>query len=242
MLGVNDLVIGALPRDRQGEAMQTPRGWTNAGLKARPVGRWTFEVTAGDDAADTFNLLADGVSILLAPVAWTTSHSATATAIATAVNANSMASGFYATVSSATVTIRQRSSGLVAMTKAVVNDAEGTLTAAFASSNTWTEIISGATFDGDEYYQLVFDGSLVRDVPAGVDLSNAVAAAAWMRVTGQAFQLWSGKGVQTAGNVILSGDPTAADTWTEKLPWVSGLPLTVKLAADAPLIYRVLYL
>lgn len=212
--------------------VQTHRGWTNAGLRRRPHGRWTFQVIAGDDAADTFDLTAGGVSILAAPVAWTTNHNTTATAIATAVNANTATSGYYATVSTDTVTIRQRSAGAVVMAKVVVGDADGTLTAAFASSSTYTEVLSGTAFDGDEYYQLTWSGALVVDASNGVDLTNARAAHVDLYGDDQAFQIWSGKGVQTASNVILAGHPVAADTWELALPIIGGVPFTIKFAAD----------
>lgn len=240
-LAANYPATGAIPRDVQGTPMQTHRGFATSGLRYRPIGRWEFEVTAGATGTDTFNLTANGVSLAAAPVAWVTSNGATATAIATAINANSANTGFYATVSGSTVTIRQRVSGAVTMAKVVVGDADGTLTAAFASSDSWTEVLSGATLDGDEYYQLSWSGSLVVDVTAGVDLSGAMVESIRLMVVGQAFQLWSGKGVQTAANVVLTGHPVTADTWTNKLPWLAGLPLIIKLAADAPLLYEVLY-
>lgn len=241
-LAANYPLAGALPRDVLGTPVQTTRGWTNSGLRSRPIGRWTFLVTAGAAGTDTFSFTANGVAIVSAPVAWTTSNAATATAIATAINAYSATSGFYATVSSETVTIRQRSSGAVTMAKVVAGDADGTLTAAFASSDTWTELLSGATFDGDEYYELSWSGALVVDVTRGVDLSDAIAESVRLYCDGQAFLLWSGKGVQTAGNVILSGHPVASATWTNRLPWLSGLPLTIKVAADAPLLYEVMHI
>lgn len=219
--------------------LNTCRGWTNFGLRSRPIGRWTFQVTGGNDAADTFDFTVAGVSILAAPVAWNTSHNQTATDIATAINANAAASGFYATVSTDTVTIRQRKSGAKTITKVVVSDATGTLTAAFASSDTWTERLSGVTLDGDEYYELGWSGALVVDSAQSTDLTNARIVDIQLKVTGQAFELWSGEGVATSANVILAGDPTAADTWTLVLPWMdAAFPLTIKLAADAVLAYH----
>lgn len=234
--------VGHLPLDVRDTSAQTHHGWTDAGLRSRPIGRWTFQVTGGNDGADTFDFTVGGTSILLAPVAWTTSHNTTATAIATAINANSAASGFYATVSTDTVTIRQRRSGAKTIVKVVVGDAAGTLTAAFASSDTWTEVQCGAAFDGDEYYELSWSGALVVDTPGGVNLTGAVAESLDLYGSDQAFQLWSGKGVQTSSNVILSGYSVAADTWERSLPWLGALPLTVKFAADVAVIkYRVRY-
>lgn len=225
-------------------ALPTHRGWTNAGLRRRAIGRWTYEVTGGtEDPANTHDLTVGGSSILGSAVQQAASNNATATAIATAVNANTATTGFYATVSSATVTIRQRRSGAKTLVKVVTGDATGTLTAAFASTDTWTEHASGATFDGDEYYELSWSGAVVVDTPGGVDLTNARLCHIRFKVTGQAFQLWSGMGVQTSSNTILTGNETAADTWTNSLPWVdASTPLTVKLAADAALLYEALYI
>lgn len=213
--------------------VQTHRGWTNAGLRRRPHGRWTFQATAGTaDPANTFDFTVGGVSILTAPVESAGAVNTDATAIATAVNANSAVSGYYATVSTNTVTIRQRSTGAVTITKVVTGDAAGTLTAAFASSSTYTEVLSGTAFDGDEYYQLTWSGALVVDASNSVDLTNARATHVDLYGDDQAFQLWSGKGVQTSSNVILVGHPVAADTWENNLPFIGGGPMTIKFAAD----------
>lgn len=221
-------------------ALQTYRGWTNFGLRSRPIGRWTFQITGGSaGAGNTYDITVGGVSIISAPVASTGVPNTDAATFATAVNASAATSGFYATVSTDTVTIRQRKSGAKTLVKVVAGDATATLAAAFASSDTWTERLSGVTFDGDEYYELGFAGNLVIDAAQGTDLTNARVLSVRFKVTGQAFQLWSGEGVATAANVILAGDPTAADTWTEDLPWIdAALPLTIKVAADAVLSYH----
>ena len=224
-------------------AVPTHRGWTNAGLRSRPHGRWTFQVTGGNGAEDTFDFTVGGVSILAAPVAWTADHATTAAAIATAINANSADSGYYATVSTDTVTIRQRSTGAVTITKVVVNDAAGTLTAAFASSSSYTEIANGAAFDGDEYYQLTWSGALVIDASNGVDLTNARGTHLDLYGDDQAFQLWCGKGVQTSANAIIAGFPVDADTWELDLPIIGAGPTTIKFAADVTAFkFRVYYI
>lgn len=246
-LGYDD-TLGALVQDKFGNRGQLYRGWTNFGLRSRPIGRWTYQVTAGTEGApNTHNLTVGGVSICGGVVTQAASNNATATAIATAINTNAYAAvasggGYYATVSTDTVTIRQRKSGAITLAKAVAGDAAGTLTAAFASSDTWTEVFSGATFDGAEYYELSWSAALVVDLNQGTDLTNAMPVSIRLKATGQAFELWSGEGPTTASNVILAGDPTAADTWTEDLPWLNGaLPLTIKLAADAVLAHHVKY-
>lgn len=227
------------------EKLQTHRGWTNAGLRRRPHGRWTFELTAGsNDPANTYDITVGGTSILLAPVQATGVLNTDAASLATAINANSAASGYYATVSAATVTIRQRGTGAVTLVKVVTGDATATLTAAFASSDTYTEVLSGTAFDGNEYYQLTWSGALVVDAPGGVDLTGARICHIDLYGDDQAFELWSGKGVQTSANVILAGHPVDADTWENNLPWVdSALPMTIKFAADVTTFkYRAKYI
>lgn len=226
--------------------LQTHRDWTNFGLRSRPIGRWTYQVTGGtEDPANTHDITvgSGGTSLVGTPVATGASASATATAIATAINALTATTGYYATVSTDTVTIRQRKSGAITLVKVVAGDATATLSAAFASSDTWTEHLSGATFDGNEYYELSWSGALVVDAAQGTNLTNARLTHIRFKATGQAFELWSGEGVITSANVILAGDPTAADTWTEDLPWMDGaVPKTIKVAADAVLAYHAKYI
>lgn len=243
-LGIDDK-LGTLPQDEFGTRKQLNRGWTNAGLRSRPIGRWTLQLTAGtNDPANTYDITVGGTSILTAPVQATGVPNTDAASFATAVNANSDASGFYATVSTDTVTLRQRRSGAVTIAKVVAGDATATLTAAFASSDTWTEVLSGTAFDGDEYYELGWSGALVVDTANGLDLTNAIITHLDIYGDDQAFQLWSGKGVQTSSNAILAGHPVAAATWEENLPWLNAsLPLTIKFAADVTTIkYRAKYL
>lgn len=236
--------IGCQPHDLFSRPIPTHRGWTNFGLRSRPIGRWTFQITGGTaGAANTYDITVAGVSLTGTPVVCTATPNTDAASFATAVNARTATTGVYATVNTDTVTLRQRKSGALTFTKVVTGDATATLTAAFASSDTWTEALSGATFDGNEYYELSWLGSLVVDAAQGTDLTNAMPVSVRLKVTGQAFELWSGEGVITASNVILAGDPTAADTWTEDLPWLNGtLPLTIKIAADAVLAYHVKYI
>lgn len=213
------LLAGLLP---------TPRGWTGYGLRKRVLARWTYQVTAGTAGLpNTHNFTVGGVSICGGAVTQAASNNATATNIATAFNAQS--NNYIATVSTDTVTIRQRkTAGAVTITKVVAGDAAGTLTAVTASTDTYTEHTSGATMDGDEYYELTWSGALCTEV----DLTNARLVDVRLYVSGQAFQLWAG-GLRAASNVILAGDPTAAATWTERLPWLDGaFPWIIKLAAD----------
>ena len=224
--------------------LDTHRGWTNFGLRKRVIGRYTFQVTGGSaDAANTSDITVNGVSLCGTAVVCTAVVNTDAASICTAVNARTATTGWYATVSAATVTIRQRKSGAVTVAKVVTGDATATLATGVAATDTWTEHLSGVSMDGDEYYEFSWLGSLVADAAQGTDLTNATQVSIRIKVTGQAFELWSGEGVITSSNVILAGDPTAADTWTEDLPWLNGtLPLTIKVAADAVLSYHVKYI
>jgi hypothetical protein len=225
------------------EGIQAYRARVSTGLRIRGIGRWTFQVTAGtaDPGVNTLALTADGVNITGGAVDWITSHAATAEDICDAINANSATTGFFATVSTDTVTIRQKRSGAVVMAKVEAGDAEGTLSAAFASTNTWTEVVSGATVDGDEYYELGFSGALVKI--NGVSTDNLRAIDLDLYCDGQAFTLWTE--IRTASNAIVQGLPMATATWLHATYggyWPildSRIPLIIKLAADEELLYHV---
>ena len=190
---------------------------------------------------NTLALTADGVNITGGAVDWITSHNATAEDIADAVNANSATTGFFATVATDTVTIRQKRSGAVVMAKVEAGDAAGTLSAAFASTDTWTEHVSGATFDGDEYYELSWSGALmkIKDVVT----AEAQAVDINLYCDGQAFTFWTE--IRTAANVIVQGLAVATATWlhaTHGGYWPlldPDIPFIIKLAADEELLYNV---
>lgn len=225
------------------EGVPAYRARVNVGLRYRGIGRWTFQVTDGtaDPGVNTIALTANGVNITGGNVDWITSNSATAEDIADAINANSAETGFYATVATDTVTIRQSRSGAVTMAKVVAGDADGTLTAAFASTDTWTEHVSGATFDGDEYYELSWSGALLN-IP-GVDTDNARRIDLDLYCDGQALAFWTE--IRTASNDIVQGLPLASATWLHATyggywPILDpDIPFIVKLAADEELLYSV---
>lgn len=237
--------IGQLPSSPKpssySELVGTYRARVTTGLRYRAIGRWTFQVTGGDNAADTFNITVAGSSITGGAVAWNTSHNQTATDIATAINANSATTGFLATVSTDTVTIYQKKSGAKTLVKAVVGDATATLTAAFASTDTWTEFVSGATFDGNEYYELSWSGALMK--VADVTTDNARAVDLDFYCDGQAVTFWTE--IRTASNAIVQGLPLATATWLHSTyggPWPffdRNIPFIIKVAADEELLYSV---
>jgi hypothetical protein len=222
------------------------RARVNFGLRTRPLGTITYQVTGGDDATDTFDVLAGSTSLLAAPVEWTTSHAATAEDIADAINANYANHNYLATVSSDTVTIMQRKSG-AAPTFSVteVNDAAGTLANSGDMSNdtdTWTEFVSGATFDGNLYYEISWAGSLLAIEDVNTDNARAVDLDCYCG--GQAVTFWVG-GLRTASNAIVQGIPLATATWYhatfgDYLPIMdTSFPVIIKVASDEELLYSV---
>lgn len=249
-MGADSSPLGQLPSTERyssaREAIQAYRARVNFGLRTRPLGTITYQVTGGDDATDTFNVFAGTTSITGGAVAWTTSHAATATAIATAINAAYASHNYLATVSSDTVTIMQRKSGAApTFSVTVVNDAAGTLANSGNMSNdtdTWTEFVSGATFDGDLYYELSWSGALlaIEDVTT----TNLRAVDLTCYCDGQAVTFWVG-GLQTASNAIVQGIPLATATWYHAthggyLPMLdTSLPIIVKVASDEELLYSV---
>lgn len=137
------------------QAVNAERGWLNAGLTYKVHEKATYQVTAGAAGTDTFTPKIAGTAIVSGAVAWTSSHNATATAIATAINANratNFTNGFYvlATVSTDTVTIhylqwKDVSADVGSFTMTVANNADGTLVDFTGYSATPVEIQPGIT-------------------------------------------------------------------------------------------------
>lgn len=219
--------------------IQSNRAWVNMGFRTRPLGTITIQVTGGDDVTDTYVVKDAGVAIMAA-VGWAVSHNATAAAIAVAINAfrdaNPTVSNWVATAAADTITLRQVRSGVAGtITVTVVGDAVATPANSGNVSNdtdTWTEFVSGATFDGDLYYELGWSGALA--ILPGQDLTNARISHAKFYCDGQAFQLWSGGlRANAAATALVQGIPVASVTWTEWLPWLDAdVSLIIKVASD----------
>jgi len=236
--------------------LPTHRGWANTGLRTRPLGTITIQVTGGDDAADTFVVNDAGVAICAA-VPWTTSHNATAALIAVAINtfraANPTVSNWVATAATDTVTMRQLRGGAAGtITVTVVGDAAATPANSGNVSNdtnSWTEFVSGATFDGDLYYELGWSGALAAAYGDNADLTNARVIDITLMCDGQAVQLWSG-GIRanTGATALVQGIPLATTVWAHEklggyLPWLdAALPLAIKVASDEEVLYLVRYI
>lgn len=112
-----------------------------------------FTVTSptGGVGPDTFDPQVDGVSIVATPTNWVTSNNATATAIAAAINSYTSTSGYYATVSADTVTVR-RSSHLApgVLTCATTQTAAATVVD-FSTGSDWTHLPSGSSLAAGHY-------------------------------------------------------------------------------------------
>jgi hypothetical protein len=224
--------------------VQTYKARVTFGLRSRPLGSGTIEVTAGtDDTPNTIQATVNGVAIS-AVVEWVTSHAATAAALATSINANYASHNYVATVSSAVVTVMQRKSGAItgALAATVGGDVTATVVDFSGDTDTWTEFVSGATFDGALYYELSWSGALLT--VAGFDASTARSLNVDLYCDGQALAFWVG-GLRTAANVIVQGLPLATATWLHTTyggywPLVgSDYPFIVKVASDEELLYSV---
>lgn len=234
------------------DPVQAFRGMTQHGLQSRPLATGTIQVTGGEAGTDTFLPTIGGVAIVERAVEWTTSHAATATEIASNINAwrdANAANGIYviATVSGDTVTVMQYKSGAIGTLDCTVDgDATTTDTDFSGDTNTWSEHVSGATFDGDKYYELWWDPSNIEDAldAAGnvVDMTDAMLLDIKFQTAAQTFLLWTG-GIRTASNAIVNASPAfAAGAW-KTIEWLNaGFPIIIKLAADATLYVEARYI
>lgn len=227
--------------------IQAYRGVTNFGLRVRPLAPGTIQITAGTSSAgvNTVRAFVNSVAISL-EVDWTTSHAATAALLAVAINlgANGADGGtphnYVATVSTDTVTVRQRSSGAVtgALTATVGGDVLATVVDFSIDTDTWAEHVSGAAFDGDEYYEIGFDSSLIFDADF-TDAANILLIDTRFYVNGQAWEYWAnGFRAIAAATALEPGIPIATVTF-ELIEWLNaGGLLVFKLAADSTLYFK----
>lgn len=243
-LGYDD-AVGQLVQDKTGKPAQHYRGCVNFGLRTRPLGTITIQITAGSGAATW--LYKEGTTALHAAVTYATSLNNVALLIAQAINANAAAHNWVATVSTDTITLRQRrggASGTITLT--ATGDAAGAPANSGNPTNdtdTWTEYVSGGgAFDGDLYYELGWSGALVVGgvAPAasvtsyGGGLTNAVMGALSLYSNGQAFAYWMG-GLRALADAsaIVSGIPIATVTWSDFIDWLDCTqPFVIKVAAD----------
>ena len=238
--------IGQLPTSplptNLSAAVGTYRARVTTGLRTRPLATGTIQVTTAG-AADTFDPKVNSVSLVSAPVVRDTNINTTAAAIATAINANAANHNYFATVSTDTVTVRQKKSGAItgALATTVTGTGATTTTDFSIDTDTWTEFVSGATFDGNLYYELSWSGALLTIQGVGADTARAVDIDFYC--DGQALTFWTE--IRTASNVIVQGLPLATATWLHATyggawPFFDrNIPLIVKLAADEELLYSV---
>lgn len=241
--------VTPLPESHMG-VLPTQRARATIGLRTRPLATGTIQVTTAG-AADTFDPQIGGVSLVTAPVVRDTDVNTTAAAIATAINANFAAHNYLATVSTDTVTVMQRRSGAITGALATVVTGTGATTDTDFSidTDTWTEFVSGATFDGNLYYELSWSGALLAI--EGLSAAAARAVNIDFYCDGQAVTFWVGS-FRAAGNAIVQGLPLATATWlhttygsvwpflkTADVDLNTDIPFIIKVAADEELLYSV---
>lgn len=220
--------------------LPTMRARSTLGLRTRPLATGTIQVTTAG-VADTFDPKVNSVSLVSAPVVRDTDVNTTAAAIATAINANFANHNYLATVATDTVTVRQRRSGAItgALATTVTGTGATTTTDFSIDTDTWTEFVSGATFDGNLYYELGWSGSLLA--VSGLSAALARAIDLDFYCDGQAVTFWVGS-FRAASNLIVQGLPLATATWlhtTYGQPWPFLKTATVDLNTDIPFIIKV---
>ena len=230
-------------------AIQAYRGTTNFGLRTRPLATGTIQITAGTSSAgvNTVRAVINSINISAA-VDWTTSHSATAALLAVAINAqandSSLPHNYVATVSTDTVTIRQRSSGAItgALTATVGGDVLATVVDFSIDTDTWTEHVGGATFDGDLYYELGFDPTLIYDGDLS-DAANILLVDTRIFVDGQAWAYWvNGFRAFLDATALVQGLQVATATY-ELIEWLGAqATLIIKVASDEELLVKNRYI
>lgn len=249
-----DDAVGRMPRDVLNAPTPHYRGCVQFGLRSRPLGTITIQITAGSGSATW--VYKEGTTALNEAVRYDTSLAATAALIAVAINANAANHNWVATVSTDTITLRQRrggASGTITLT--ATDDAAGAPANSgnpTGDTDTWTEVVSGTAFDGDLYYELGWSGALVVGGVApsasvtsyGGGLTNAVMGAISLYSNGQAFDYWMGglRAISTAAS-LASGIPVATVTWSDFIDWLDcAQPFVIKVAADnTALHYKVKY-
>jgi len=224
------------------QPIQQLRGVTNFGIRSRPLGSGTIQITAGtaSPGVNTVTATVNGVAIS-GVVDWITSHTATAQDLAQSINATT-GHNYVATSSTDTVTVMQRTSGAItgSLAATVAGDVTTTDTDFSNDTDTWTEHVGGDTFDGDLYYELGFSSALITNI---TDADDMLLVDINLYCDGQAFQYWMG-GMRgnAAASALIQGLPVATVTW-EKVEWMgAGVTMTIKLAADEELLYKVRYI
>lgn len=245
--------LGVMPRDEFGNVFPQHRGRVNFGLRSRPLGTITIQLTAGTAGATW--LYKEGTTSLHAAVTFDTNLNTTAGLIAVAINAAAATHNWVATVSTDTITLRQRrggASGTIALTATL--DAAGAPASSgnpTGDTDTWTEFNSGATFDGDLYYEIGWSGTLVLDgeiEESGIDkataLTNAMPTQVRLYCDGQAFRMWfGGLRADAAAAAIIQGIPVATATWSDWIEWLGATtPFVLKVASDEEVLCEIKYI
>lgn len=230
------------------QKIQCYRGALTSGVKSRPLGTIVITVTGGSAGAGNTIVIKDNISgaatAINAAVAHTGDNTTTAAALALALNtlrrASPTVSNWVATYSGAAVTLIQMRSGTAGtITGVVTGDATVSIANSGNVSNdtaTWARFDSGSTFDGDLYYELTFDSTLVPHV---LGTATARVMDIDFYCVGQAMAVWFGGIEAVSGDTAYTtGHTIDADTQDPLGPWPwldCEFPLIVKLAADAVL-------
>lgn len=249
----NPRIPGTLAVTGKQESMehgiQAYRGTSNLGLRSRPLGTGTIQVTAGTLSAGVNTITAVVNSVAISDVIdWGTSHDATAAALAVSINAFANGAGadhdYVATVTTDTVTVRQRSSGAIvgSLTATVGGDVTATVVDFANDTDTWTEHVGGATFDGDLYYELGFDSTLIYagDFAARADIMLIDTR---ILVDGQAWE-WYMNGIRAnaAATALVQGVQVATATY-ELIEWLDAqAQLVIKVVSDEELLVKNRYI
>lgn len=235
---------GFMPEDRKGNPIPTRRGVLTAGLTYQVHGKGTIQVTGGNDATDTFQPKVNSVAIVAAPVVWATSHAATATAIAVAINAFYLANYsaasaqagtlyYFATVSTDTVTVHQVNAGTItgALICTVVNDAAATVVDFAGDTDTPVAIYAGITsVPTGNYLTLAFDEAQLLWMTAAQ--RSRIAPVALLPDNAQAFELFAGRLEPGASGAAPAGRTITANA-TREIPWMDADTLMVISTAGA---------
>lgn len=243
------------------DSVSAHRGMSMIGLRHRPLATGTIQVTAGtaDPGVNTVTAVV-GTEAISVTVDWVTSHTATAQDLAQAINdaaldisAGGLGHNYVATSATDTVTVRQRSSGAIttgALDGTVAGDVTTTDVDFSIDTNTWTEHVSGATMDGDLYYELGFSGDLLFASDIGTAANgdalvpgDIMLVDVRIHVDGQAWAYYTGGLRANAAASALVQGLQVADGAAELIEWLGAQGrLIIKLAADDELLYKARYI
>jgi hypothetical protein len=149
----------------------------NVAAVAEVLATGSVEITGGSSSPSVnkvTQVTVNAVSLLAAPVNWITSHSATANALAVAINNNSHVSGYTATAGGAEVVIEaapgtgDSPNGFVVVATVggsvtvAVGDMAGGVDEVEAVAQIEEVVIDGSSFDADDLWSVTVDGTTYK--------------------------------------------------------------------------------